>query len=89
MGVETKQRKNQMKTTFLKTATWLVISYILIAATAWYESGNLWVGLLAAFWASLIKTPVYSMHEALWSRFLKKQTIDFTICEYEEVVDAA
>ena len=58
--------------TWQKTISWLVISYILIAATAWYESGNLTIGLLAAFWATIIKTPVYSLHESLWGKIIFK-----------------
>lgn len=58
--------------TLFKTLSWLTISYILIAATAWYESGNLTIGLFAAFWATLIKTPVYAIHESLWGRIIFK-----------------
>lgn len=58
--------------TLLKTISWLAISYVLIASTAWYESGSLSVGLLAAFWASLIKTPIYSLHESLWGKLIFK-----------------
>jgi hypothetical protein len=48
-------------------------SYVLIAATAWYESGSVWVGLLASLWACIVKTPVYSLHEHFWGELIFKK----------------
>jgi uncharacterized membrane protein len=49
-----------------KTASWLAVSGVLITATAWFESGSFWVGLMAALWACTLKTPVYWLHEVCW-----------------------
>ncbi len=54
--------------TWQKTVSWLVVSYILIASTVWYESGSIWIALVAALWASLLKTPAYSVHEHIWGK---------------------
>ena len=66
--------------TWQKTVSWLAVSYILIAATVWYESGNLSVALLAAFWACVIKTPIYSLHESLWGRVIFTPNV-ISVCE--------
>lgn len=58
--------------TWQKTVSWLAVSGTLIALTAWFESGSLTIGLMTAFWASLIKTPVYSIHESLWGKVIFK-----------------
>lgn len=62
-----------MKSTF-KTISWLVVSGI--ASTGWYESGSFKVGLFAAFWACLLKTPIYWLHEVLWERRKGKKTAE-------------
>ena len=59
--------------TWKKTVSWLIVSGILITLTAWFESGSFTVAIMTAFWASIIKTPVYSLHEALWGRFIFKK----------------
>ena len=51
-----------------KTISWLIVSGILIAGCSWFESGNLAVGLMAAFWACILKTPVYCIHEIMWDK---------------------
>lgn len=51
-----------------KTVSWLVVSGLLIAVCTWFESGSLAIGLVAAFWACLLKTPIYWVHEALWEQ---------------------
>jgi len=52
----------------LKTVSWLMVSGALIASTGWYESGSFKIGLLAALWACLLKTPIYWVHEIVWER---------------------
>lgn len=51
-----------------KTISWLVVSGILIAGCSWFESGSLMVGLMAAFWACVFKTPIYWIHEIVWDK---------------------
>ena len=51
-----------------KTISWLIVSGILIAGCSWFESGNFTVGLMAAFWACMLKTPVYWIHEIMWDK---------------------
>lgn len=71
--------------TWQKTISWLIVSYVVIAATVWYESGNLYVAMTATLWACIIKTPVYSLHEALWGRliFKKQQTTEIQVQQIE------
>jgi uncharacterized membrane protein len=59
--------------TLAKTVSWLVVSGILITCTGWFESGSFMVGFMTAVWASIIKTPIYSLHEALWGRVIFKE----------------
>lgn len=86
--------------TWQKTVSWLCVSGVLIALTAWFESGSLMVGLMTAFWASLIKTPVYSLHESLWGKIIFKDkpkethnviTFECSVCaeKLQEAVEAA
>lgn len=53
---------------FYKTISWLIVSGILIAGCGWYETGNLTIALMSAFWACVLKTPIYWVHELIWSR---------------------
>lgn len=73
--------------TLSKTISWLAVSYVLIAGTAWYESGNWKVGLLAALWACVIKTPVYSLHEAIWGKIIFKDAKPVLVVEVVETKD--
>lgn len=82
--------------TLYKTLSWLVISYLLICSTAWYESGNLTIGMWAALWACIIKTPVYWFHEAIWGKIIFKKhqshiTFKCSVCaeKVEEAIGAA
>ena len=56
--------------TWQKTVSWMIVSFILIAATGWYEFGNLWVAVMASAWATLFKIPLYSLHEHLWGKVI-------------------
>jgi uncharacterized membrane protein len=53
---------------FYKTVSWLVVSGILIAGCGYFETGNLKVAVMSAFWACVLKTPIYWIHELFWSR---------------------
>lgn len=56
--------------TWQKTISWMIVSSIMIAGCAWFASGSLIVGLMAAFWANFIKLPLYYAHEAVWGRII-------------------
>ena len=53
---------------FYKTVSWLVVSGILIAGCAYYETRNLKIALMSAFLTCLLKTPIYWIHELVWTR---------------------
>ncbi len=53
---------------FYKTVSWLVVSGILIAGCAYYETQNLSLALMSACWACVLKTPIYWIHELAWTR---------------------
>lgn len=52
---------------FYKTVSWLVVSGILIAGCGYFETGNLRIALMSAFWACVLKTPIYWIHELIWT----------------------
>lgn len=54
--------------TWTKTMSWYVISFVIITLTGFYEFRSWKLAALTAFWASLIKTPVYTIHEHWWGR---------------------
>jgi uncharacterized membrane protein len=66
MGLDPKPRLNK---TGVKTLSWLIVSGLLICGAAYYETHDLSKSLLTAFWACALKTPVYSLHEALFERW--------------------
>ena len=47
---------------FYKTVSWLVVSGILIAGCGYFETGSLKVAVMSAFWACILKTPIYWIH---------------------------
>lgn len=53
---------------FLKTISWLIVSGLLIAGSVYAETHSLKAATIAAFWACLVKTPVYWLHEIIWDR---------------------
>ena len=78
-----------------KTISWLIVSGVLITGTAWYESGSFTVAAMAAFWACLLKTPVYWLHEHFWHREPRKAAkrvrvslpvLECQLCRSEPVV---
>lgn len=52
----------------LKTLSWLMVSGLIIFASALYECGSVRLALWAALIASFLKTPVYWLHEVAWSK---------------------
>ena len=59
--------------TFTKSISWAVTSGVVIFCTTYASTGNATASLASAAVASLIKTPVYSVHEtafnALWAKW--------------------
>lgn len=51
-----------------KTISWLLVSAIIIAGCGYFETGNIIASLMASFWACVLKTPVYWIHEILWNK---------------------
>lgn len=56
---------------FLKTMSWLIVSGILIAVCGYAETGSVKVAVMSAFWACVLKTPIYWIHELIWSKAAK------------------
>ncbi len=56
-----------MKSIF-KTISWLLVSGLIIFSGGYFETGNALIAVKAAFWASVLKTPVYWIHEVLWAK---------------------
>lgn len=52
----------------LKTISWLLVSGLIIFVGGYFETGNALIAVKAAFWASVLKTPVYWIHEVVWTR---------------------
>jgi uncharacterized membrane protein len=52
----------------LKTLSWLIVSGILIAFCGYMETGSALVAIKASVWACILKTPVYWVHELIWSK---------------------
>ncbi len=73
----------------LKTASWLLISGFLIFLSSWYESGLFMVGLKAAVWASLFKTPIYWVHEWMWHTPSPKVNPEVALSVLEEAAQSA
>lgn len=57
-----------MKKTHVKTLTWLLVSGLVIWASAYIEIRDIHLSFMTALWAGSLKTPFYWVHEALWER---------------------
>lgn len=66
-------RKVLTSKSFMKTVSWLCVSGIIIAIPALITTGSLLTALEVAFWACLFKTPVYWLHEIVWSGKKRKR----------------
>lgn len=69
----------------IKTFSWLIVSGILILLAGGISTGNWHVAFWAAFWACLLKTPVYFGHEYLFEKLWK--SIIYRRGRYEMAVD--
>lgn len=54
--------------TFMKTLSWAVLSGILIGTTAYVETGSIKAAFVTALVASMLKTPLYTIHEMAWGK---------------------
>lgn len=63
-----------MRKTLIKTVSWALVSGVLIFGSAYSATGLVRESLLAACFASLLKTPVYAAHEPLFERIYKRFT---------------
>lgn len=53
---------------FQKTISWLIVSGLLIAVCNYWEVRNLKLAIMSSFWACVFKTPIYWIHEYVWSK---------------------
>lgn len=60
-------RKVLTSKSFAKTMSWMLVSGVIIAIPTLVTTGSLVTALGVAFWACLFKTPVYWLHEVVWS----------------------
>jgi uncharacterized membrane protein len=56
--------------TWQKTVSWLVVSFIMIAACVWLSSGSLMLGIVASATATPVKVVVYFVHEYVWGKYI-------------------
>lgn len=54
--------------TFVKTFSWMLITFILFTFCTYYECGDLYQAFWSTFVASCIKTPLYGSHDVFWSK---------------------
>jgi uncharacterized membrane protein len=57
-----------LKKTIIKSISWAVVSGLLIFTSSYIATGLFNASLMAAFMASLVKTPVYAAHEPIFER---------------------
>jgi uncharacterized membrane protein len=65
-------KPQSLKITLWKTASWALVSGVLIFGTAYYETRMVWASFMAALFAVLLKTPVYTLHDMIWERAVGK-----------------
>jgi len=68
--------------TLAKTLSWAVVSAIIIGTTTYVETTNVQAALVTALVASMLKTPVYHVHEMAWNRIKKQKKERNTIKLY-------
>lgn len=54
------------KKALYKTLSWFILSGLLIASCNYYEYADISIAVKAAVLASLLKTPLYWLHESIW-----------------------
>ena len=57
-----------MSKTTVKTVSWVIVSGLVIFVAAYTETRMPVASFMTAFWACLLKTPFYSVHEVVFER---------------------
>lgn len=61
-----------MNKTHWKTFTWVIVSGIVIWVGAYIEIRDVYLSFMAAFWAVVLKTPFFWVHEHVWEVWAKR-----------------
>ncbi len=56
--------------TIRKTISWLIVSFVMIAACTWVACHEIWTACIASAIATPVKVVVYATHEAVWGWFI-------------------